>query len=125
MAVYRVAGEATAEIALVPLTTMVEELRGLAGQIADLARHNEALALEVGMLRERAAGHAARAAATEATIATKDQALAADVLVGADLRRTAAQVEAAVARRREAALDATAALGGFWTRVRRVFGGGE
>lgn len=90
---------------------MVEELRGLAGQIADLARRNEALAMEVGTLRERAAGHAAQVAATEATIATKDQAFAADVLVVADPLRTAAQVEAEVARRREAALDATAAPG--------------
>lgn len=37
---------------------MVEELRGLADQLADLARRNEGLALEVGQLRERTAGQA-------------------------------------------------------------------
>lgn len=56
-AAYRVAGEEP-PVALVPLATMVEELRGLADQLADLARRNEGLALEVGQLRERTAGQA-------------------------------------------------------------------
>ena len=67
-AAYQVAGEAP-PVALVPLATMVEELRGLADQLAELARRNEGLALEVGTLRERVAGHEGRIAAKEETIA--------------------------------------------------------
>src|SRR4051794_9641823 len=67
-AAYRVTGEEPAEVALVPLATMVEELRGLVDQLAELARRNEGLALEVGTLRERVAGH-------EGQLAAKDEAI--------------------------------------------------
>lgn len=63
-----------------PLATMVEELRGLADQLAELARRNEGLALEVGTLRERQAGH-------EVLLAAKDETIA-------ELRRRAEAVEA-------------------------------
>ena len=43
------------QVALVPLHTMVEELRGLANELGEMARRNEALAVEVGTLRERTA----------------------------------------------------------------------
>jgi hypothetical protein len=93
-AAYQVAGDAAPGAVLVPLQTMVEELRGLADQLAALAARNEGLALEVGQLRERvasyqtqlgakdetiavqAAGLAELRAAQEATIAAKDQAIA-------------------------------------------------
>ncbi len=85
-AAYRVAGEAAAGVALVPLATMVEELRGLADQLADLARRNEGLALEVGQLREREAGHAAQRTA-------QGEALAAHRETIAELRRRAEAAE--------------------------------
>ncbi len=84
---YHVAGEATPEVALVPLTTMVEELRGLAAQLNDMARRNEALALEVGQLRERQGGQ-------DAALAAKDQTIA-------ELRRRAEVAEAELSRRHE------------------------
>jgi uncharacterized membrane protein len=59
---------------------MVEELRGLADQLTDLARRNEGLALEVGQLRERVVGY-------EGQLAAKDETLA-------DLRRRAEAAEA-------------------------------
>ncbi len=102
-AAYRVAGEAAAEVALVPLATMVEELRGLADQLAELARRNEALALEVGTLRERQVGH-------EREMTAKDQALAADALTIAELRRRAEHAETELARRREEEAGAGALL---------------
>jgi len=123
-AAYRVAGEAVAEVALVPLATMVEELRGLADQLNDMARRNEALALEVGQLRERQGGQAAQLTAKDETIA--------------ELRRRAEVAEAerdrlAAAQVAQDGLGATEAptpddpsaesSQGFWTRVRRVFGG--
>jgi regulator of replication initiation timing len=111
---------------------MVEELRGLADQLADLARRNEALAMEVGTLRERQGGH-------EAQLAAKDQALAADALVIGELYRRAEAAEAerdrlAAAQAAQDGLGAPEAptpdsprgeaSAGFWGRVRRVFGGG-
>jgi len=131
-AAYRVAGEAAAEIALVPLATMVEELRGLADQLAELARRNEGLALEVGTLRERQVGH-------EGQLAAKDAALAAHAATIAELRRRAevAEVERECLMAVQAAPDALGATegeggdnssgissAGFWARVRRVLGGG-
>ncbi len=124
-AAYRVAGEGVAEIALVPLATMVEELRGLADQLAELARRNEGLALEVGQLRERQVGH-------EGQLAAKDETIV-------ELRRRAEQAEAE--RDRLAAVQAAPdtpgapkpltpdspsgeASASFWARVRRVFGWG-
>jgi chromosome segregation ATPase len=68
-AAYQVAGDAQPSAVLVPLQTMVEELRGLADQLAELARRNEGLALEVGTLRERVAGHEGQLAAKDETIA--------------------------------------------------------
>lgn len=46
-------------LALVPLAPMLEQLRGLGDQLAALAERNEALALEVGTLRERTEHQAA------------------------------------------------------------------
>ena len=130
-AAYRVAGEAAAEVALVPLATMVEELRGLADQLADLARRNEGLALEVGTLRERQVGHEGQIAARDQTISTQAETIA-------ELRRRAEAAEAERDRlvAAQAAQDAPGAPGGasaddpspepaagFWARVRRVFGG--
>jgi hypothetical protein len=86
-AAYRVAGEAAAEVALVPLATMVEELRGLADQLNDMARRNEALALAVGQLRERQVGQQSQLLAKDETIA--------------ELRRRAEVAEAELSRRRE------------------------
>ena len=118
-AAYRVAGEAVAEVALVPLATMVEELRGLADQLNDMARRNEALALEVGQLRERQGGQAAQLAAKDETIA--------------ELRRRAEAAEVDLTRQRDEALEAaqTASTGpgtqdapeeapaSVWARLRR------
>jgi chromosome segregation ATPase len=70
-AAYRVASEASAAVALVPLATMVEELRGLAAELQEMSRRNEALALEVGQLRERQVGHTGQLAAKDETIATQ------------------------------------------------------
>lgn len=141
-AAYRVAGEAAADVALVPLATMVEELRGLADQLAELARRNEGLALGVGTLRERQVGQEGQLAAKDAMLAAKDQALAADALALAELRRRAEAAEAALstvvdthrpqaapaARDRRKAHPSTNPGGepglGFWARVRRVWGGG-
>ncbi len=92
-AVYRVAGEATAEVALVPLVTMVEELRGLADQLNDMARRNEALAVEVGQLRERQVGQ-------QSQLLAKDEALAAQDETIAELRRRAEAEVAEVAEQR-------------------------
>ena len=154
-AAYRVAGEAVAEVALVPLATMVEELRGLADQLAELARRNESLALEVGTLRERQAGHEGQLVAKETAVAAKDETIA-------ELRHRAEAAEAELARRHEeearaaellrrrneqewlnrermqAAQDAPGvpegtstddpsgvSSAGFWARVRRGFGGGR
>ena len=75
-AAYRVAGEAAAEVALVPLGTMVEELRGLADQLADLARRNEGLAFEVGSLRAQVAGHVSQLTAKDTALAAKDETIA-------------------------------------------------
>ena len=135
-AAYRVAGEA-AEVALVPLATMVEELRGLADQLAELARRNEGLALEVGTLRERQVGHEAERLAHVGEITTREQAIGTQAETIAELRRRAEQAEAA-RDRLAAAQAAPAAPGaqeaatlddpraapsqGFWARVRRVFG---
>jgi len=100
-AAYRVAGEAAAEVALVPLATMVEELRGLADQLAELARRNEGLALEVGTLRERQAGHKAERLAHVGEITTREQTISTQAETIAELRRRAEAAEAALARRRE------------------------
>lgn len=125
-AAYRVATSAATEVVLVPLATMVEELRGLADQLAELARRNEGLALEVGQLRERQGGQAAQLTAKDETIA--------------ELRRRAEQSEAerdrlTAAQAAPAAPGATEAptpdnpssapSAGFWARVRRVLGGGD
>ncbi len=121
-AAYRVAGEGAA-VALVPLATMVEELRGLATQLNDMARRNEALALEVGQLRERQGGQAAQLTAQEQTIA--------------ELRRRAEMAEAQLARQQaEAVAQAAQGTAGAaraleqeehapqgWARLRRWWGG--
>lgn len=133
-AAYRVAGEATAEVALVPLATMVVELRGLADQLNDMARRNEALAMEVGQLRER------RDTQQEQLVA-KYQVIAAQEETIAELRRRAEVAEADLFRQRqeqEAAQAASAAPSapeapsavqaeapGVWGRVRRWWGGGD
>ncbi len=129
-AAYRVAGEA-AEVALVPLATMVEELRGLAEQLAELARRNEGLALEVGTLRERQAGHEAERlahvgeiATREQTISTQGEAMASQAAMIAELRRRAQQAE--VERDRlapEGPIEAPEAAPGMWRRLRRWWGG--
>ena len=122
-AAYRVVGEVAAEVALVPLATMVEELRGLATQLNDMARRNEALALEVGQLRERQGGQAAQLTAQEQTIA--------------ELRRRAEMAEAQLARQQaEAVAQAAQGTAGAaraleqeehapqgWARLRRWWGG--
>ena len=51
---YRVAGESGR--ALVPVETMLDGMQSLGDRLAELAQRNEALAVEVGALRERA-GH--------------------------------------------------------------------
>jgi len=131
-AAYRVAGEAATEVALVPLATMVEELRGLADQLAELARRNEALALEVGQLRERQVGHEGQLGAKDETIATQRAALATNDQALAELRRRAETAEAerdgltAAQPAPEGATPDTPspeASAGFWARVRRVLGG--
>jgi excisionase family DNA binding protein len=105
---YRVVGEAAAEVALVPLATMVEELRGLADQLQEMSRRNESLALEVGQLRERQVGHAGEVAAKDETIATQRDTLATQAervaeqqATIAELRRRAEAAEAELSRRRE------------------------
>lgn len=100
-AAYRVADEAAAEVALVPLATMVEELRGLADQLAELARRNEGLALEVGTLRERQAGHEAERLAHVGEITTREQTISTQAETIAELRRRAEEAEAESARRHE------------------------
>ena len=96
---------------------MREELRGLAAELQEMSRRNEALAMEVGQLRERQVGHDAQLAAREVALGAKDetiaaneqvivsqraaliaheQALAADALAIGQLRQ---QVEAAEAER--------------------------
>lgn len=144
---YRVAGGVAAEVALVPLATMVEELRGLADQLAELARRNEALALEVGTLRERQAGHEAQLLAKDETIVAQrvaltstEQALAVDALALDEMRRRAEAAEAELTHRREEdrarviASPDTAPVGsappaeeraspGWWARLRARLGG--
>jgi len=131
-AAYRVAGGA-AEVALVPLATMVEELRGLADQLAELARRNEGLALEVGMLRERQAGHEAERLAHVGEITTREQTISTQAEMIAELRRRAEEAEAARDRLTAAqtAQDgpgpqgeeaAHAAAPGVWGRLRRLMG---
>jgi excisionase family DNA binding protein len=93
-AAYQVAGDGQPGAVLVPLQTMVEELRGLADQLADLARRNEGLALEVGTLRERVAGHEGQLAAKDETIITQQEAIA-------ELRRRAEVAEAELSRQRD------------------------
>jgi hypothetical protein len=61
---YRVAGEP--DQALVPVETMLNGMRGLSDRLAELAERNEALAIEVGTLRERTGGQ-------EATIGRLEQ----------------------------------------------------
>jgi hypothetical protein len=87
---YHVIGDPPHGGPLVPLATMVEELRGLADQLAELARRNEGLALEVGGLRATVAGHAGQVAAKDAALAAKDETIA-------ELRRRAEAAEAALA----------------------------
>ncbi len=126
-AAYRVAGEAAAGVALVPLATMVEELRGLAAQLNDMARRNEALALEVGQLRERQAGQETQLLAKYQTIATQQETIA-------ELRRRAEVAEAerdrlAVAQAtqdglgaQEVPIEGQQAAPGVWGRLRRWWG---
>ena len=83
---FRVEGEPPA--ALVPLARVTELTAGLVERIADLAGRNEALALEVGQLRERTAGQGTQLAAKDETIAAQREALA-------ELRRHAEAAEAA------------------------------
>ncbi|GAC1395203.1 MAG: hypothetical protein NVSMB65_14210 [Chloroflexota bacterium] len=138
-AAYRVAGEAAAEGALVPLATLVEELRGLADQLAELARRNEALALEVGTLRERQAGQEMQIATRDQKIRTQAEAMASQAAMIAEVQRRAETAEAERDRlaTAQAAPDAPGATGGptpdnpspeasagFWARVRGFFGGG-
>jgi len=129
-AAYRVAGEAAAEVALVPLATMVEELRGLADQLADLGRRNEGLALEVGTLRERQVGQERQLAAKDETIAAKDETitdLRAELRRHADLRRVAAAQAMPEAPGSTVAPTSgnpnPAPAAGFWARVRGFFDG--
>ena len=84
-AAYQVAGTPP-PVALVPLQTMVEELRGLADQLARLAERNEGLALEVGQLRGRVAGHATELAARDQTLWAKEETIA-------ELRQQLAAIE--------------------------------
>jgi hypothetical protein len=95
-AAYQVAGEA-APVALVPLETMVAELRGLADQLAELARRNEGLALEVGTLRERQVGHEAQLMARESTLEGYRE-----TIIELRRRAEAAEAEAATLRGRAA-----------------------
>jgi hypothetical protein len=123
-AAYQVAGEAP-PVALVPLATMVEELRGLADQLADLAPRNEGLALEVGTLRERVAGHEGQLVAKDETIAELRRRADLTEQEAAGLR---ARLSAAVVAQDERdgdrgipeASDAeNAPGGGLWGKVRR------
>ena len=119
-AAYRVAGEAAAEVALVPLATMVEELRGLADRLADVGRRNEALALEVGTLRERQVGHEAQLAARDLALGGKDEVITAQTEMIAQLRRDRERVEAERDRlAAQAAQDAPGASEGASASLRR------
>jgi len=118
---------------------MVEELRGLADHLAELARRNEGLAMEVGALRERQAGHDAQLAVKDAALIAKDETIMAKDELITDLRtelRRRAERDRLTAV--QAAPDAPGtpeaptpdapsgeASAGFWARVRRVFDGGE
>lgn len=87
-AAYRVAGEPAAAVALVPLAAMVDQVRGLTDRLAELARRNEDLALEVGTLRERQVWH-------EGQLKEKDQTIVTQADQLAELTRRAQEVEAA------------------------------
>lgn len=125
-AAYRVIGESAVEVALVPLATMVEELRGLADQLAELARRNEGLALEVGTLRERQAGHVDQLATKDETIAELRR-RAEGAEVERDRLMAAQAAPPAPGSTEDASPDNPSGVSspGFWARVRRVCGGGE
>jgi len=101
-------------VALVPIAAVADQLQGFAERLAELAQRNEALALEVGTLRERDA--------------TKTETIA-------DLRRQLAEAQSAppAAPQPLSATpppsattdtpDAPGGAGGFWARVRRAFAG--
>lgn len=115
-ATYRVAGEGAA-VALVPLATMVEELRGLVTQLNDMARRNEALALEVGQSRERQGGQAAQLTAQGETIAELRR--RAEVAEAERDRLAAAQAAPEVPGAPEAPAEAREPAPGAWGRLRR------
>jgi len=126
-AAYRVAGEATAEVALVPLATMVEELRGLADQLNDMARRNEALAMEVGQLRERRDTQQEQLVAKYQVIAAQEETIAelrrrAEVAEAEGDRLTAAQAaQGSPGAPETLSMEQEAALG-VWGRLRRWYG---
>ncbi len=107
--------------------------------VTDMAALYDRISAEVGKLYEGQLAAKDETIVTQrAALVTKDQALAADALALAELRRRAEQAEAerdrlVAAQTAQDALGATeaptpddSALGsspGFWTRVRRVFGG--
>jgi len=120
-AAYRVVGEMAAEVALVPLATMVEELRGLADQLAELARRNEVLAMEVGQLRERQAGQQSQLLAKDETITElrRRAEVAESELVRQQQERDAAQAVPDAPGGQEAPETTDDTPGGLWGRVRR------
>ncbi len=145
-ATYRVAGEGES-VALVPLDRMLAQVQGLAEELTALARRNEGLALEVGQLRERAAGQADTIAELRRQ-RDKDREREREAL--AELRRRAkvAEAEADALRLRlaevsvtplvvvagqdameashasETTPEAIRASQGFWRRLRRAWRGG-
>ncbi len=129
-AAYRVAGEVAAEVALVPLATMVEELRGLADQLNDMARRNEGLAMEVGQLRERQVGQETQLLAKYQTIATQQETIAelrrrAEVAEAERDRLAAAQAAQAGPGAQETPVEAQGDVVGVWGRLRRWWSRGE
>jgi len=90
---FRVADEPAA--ALVPFERVTELTAGLVERISELTARNEALALEVGQLRERTAGHEGQLAAKDETIGVQAEAIA-------ELRRQLAEDRE---REREAAAE--------------------
>ena len=88
---------------------MVEELRGLADELGEMARRNEVLAVEVGTLRERTAAQAETIAQLRAQL---EQRTASERAVEASPAAPGAPTPG------EPAPDAPVPSAGLWGRVR-------
>ncbi len=109
-------------IALVPLTTVADQLQAFADRLAELAQRNEGLALEVGQLRERTAGQVERLAEHQETIAELRRRAEVAERERDALRRLAVPQPPSEAPSNPAPVDTPGAekpAGGFWWRVRR------